>query len=58
MVCLGETIPIVVGGAQINMKMLSNRLQTIAAAWSSVNSDVITCKVKGKIWFSETREEE
>lgn len=49
MVCLGETISIVVGGAQINMKMLLNRFQTIAAAWSSVNSDVITCNVKGKI---------
>lgn len=58
MVCLGETISIVVGGVQTNMKMFLNRLQTIAAAWSSVNSDVITCKVKGKIWLSETREEE
>lgn len=58
MVCLGETISIVVGGVQINMKMFLNRLQTIAAAWGSVNSDVIICKVKGKIWLSETREEE
>lgn len=55
---MAEIIFIVVGGALINRKTLLNILQTIAAEEGFVNSDVITCKVKGKIGFSETREKE